>query len=636
MANTPVRQYIGARYVPTFASPTEWDNARTYEPLTIVLHAGNSYTSRQYVPTGIDILNNDYWANTGNYNAQIEQYRKDSQNALKYLNAFGINSEQAGAENLNKLNTASQNSTNNTAALTALNAETVEKAQHLNNITKINEYFITPQMFGAKGDGVTDDSQAFNNAINAIVNTYNVDGLYYTLFVPAGKYLIEHTITLHSFICIKSLGEVTFIVNTQIGFLVKHINVHLDGKTTGQLFDGSNGYITIQPKDTTQIYDGTAISINDPTSPNFMRGKTFNYLDIRNFNYAYDIVGNDIYLTSFTNIEISNCNYGIHFQDNNKNAGENLKIQNATITCKKECITLTNGYELYINNTSFDFTSTVLKLTKTNNKVVFKDCHFEAIKNQYAIYCDSASTNYSWRNQITLQDCTIVNSQMPFIYATNQDTTIFNYNNTYEYILDAATLTNKDLCNDNVHLSTYTPFYYIYNGESGGKTKNLVADSFNKLDIQTKTSGTLNYTNQTDGWQISDGATYTVKSDQTYGKVIEITNITKNISLLSPPIPITNATNFIAGYDEKSSTPSMNGSIVMFNDNPRYYDTSGQYQGNMRSLTEQGNVWLTTQSMYYYTTPCNYTNIRLKIEIYHESNNTPESYTIAKPRLFAY
>lgn len=105
-------QYIGARYVPIFGrkgeTPIEWDNSAPYEPLTIVLHQGNSYTSRQYVPTGIDILNEDFWANTGNYNAQIEQYRQD---VLRYdtrittaqtgadaandkLAAFGINTVQ--------------------------------------------------------------------------------------------------------------------------------------------------------------------------------------------------------------------------------------------------------------------------------------------------------------------------------------------------------------------------------------------------------------------------------------------------------------------------------------------------------------------------------------------------------------
>lgn len=72
-----VTQYIGARYVPLFADPMQWDSTKTYEPLTIVYNGGNSYTSRQYVPAGIQIDDNDYWALTGNYNAQIEQYRAE-------------------------------------------------------------------------------------------------------------------------------------------------------------------------------------------------------------------------------------------------------------------------------------------------------------------------------------------------------------------------------------------------------------------------------------------------------------------------------------------------------------------------------------------------------------------------------
>lgn len=75
----PVTQYIGARYVPLFANPLEWSINTAYEALTIVYHQGNSYTSRQAVPTGIDISNGDYWALTGNYNAQIEQYRQEVQ-----------------------------------------------------------------------------------------------------------------------------------------------------------------------------------------------------------------------------------------------------------------------------------------------------------------------------------------------------------------------------------------------------------------------------------------------------------------------------------------------------------------------------------------------------------------------------
>ena len=72
-----VTQYVGARYVPMFADPLNWDISKSYEPLTIVYYNGNSYTSRQSVPENTDINNTQYWALTGNYNAQIEQYRNE-------------------------------------------------------------------------------------------------------------------------------------------------------------------------------------------------------------------------------------------------------------------------------------------------------------------------------------------------------------------------------------------------------------------------------------------------------------------------------------------------------------------------------------------------------------------------------
>lgn len=75
------RQYIGARYVPIFGrrgeSSIEWDDTAPYEPLTVVTHQGDSYTSRQYVPAGVDILNAEYWAQTGAFNSQVEAYRAE-------------------------------------------------------------------------------------------------------------------------------------------------------------------------------------------------------------------------------------------------------------------------------------------------------------------------------------------------------------------------------------------------------------------------------------------------------------------------------------------------------------------------------------------------------------------------------
>lgn len=77
------RQYIGARYVPMFANPIEWDNQRTFEPLTIVTYMGASYTSKKRVPAGVLPTNGEYWVVTGNYNAQVEEYRQSVEQLKK-------------------------------------------------------------------------------------------------------------------------------------------------------------------------------------------------------------------------------------------------------------------------------------------------------------------------------------------------------------------------------------------------------------------------------------------------------------------------------------------------------------------------------------------------------------------------
>lgn len=87
---SPGYEYTGMRYVPVFADPPEWSSANSYEPLEIVIHQGNSYTSKTFVPDGIDISNPQYWALTGNYNAQVEQYRQE---VLKFDGRINANAQ---------------------------------------------------------------------------------------------------------------------------------------------------------------------------------------------------------------------------------------------------------------------------------------------------------------------------------------------------------------------------------------------------------------------------------------------------------------------------------------------------------------------------------------------------------------
>ena len=84
----PPSQYIGSRYVPIFADPIEWDNHRSYESLTIVTHDGESYTSKCNVGPGVDITNTRYWAKTGAYNAQVEQYKNEVKDLSSQVSGF--------------------------------------------------------------------------------------------------------------------------------------------------------------------------------------------------------------------------------------------------------------------------------------------------------------------------------------------------------------------------------------------------------------------------------------------------------------------------------------------------------------------------------------------------------------------
>lgn len=71
------RQYVGARYVPRFSNPIEWDANRIYEALEMVTYLNATYTSKKPVPQGIDINNREYWVLSANYNAQVEIYRQE-------------------------------------------------------------------------------------------------------------------------------------------------------------------------------------------------------------------------------------------------------------------------------------------------------------------------------------------------------------------------------------------------------------------------------------------------------------------------------------------------------------------------------------------------------------------------------
>lgn len=257
-------EYTGARYVPLFADPAQWDNTKAYEPLTIVLNQGNSYTSKTFVPIGVDIANENYWALTGNYNAQIEAYRQEVANLrsnIKYLGGI-------------------------------------------------------PKNYGALGDGTTDDTAAIQQCFNENDIIIFTDGVY----------IISDTLKIHSNMYIKGSGSViikmkyssqTLAISNSIINQNNLNNVHFEniifdgGSTTWNIpttrVDQGNSMIIIENSDN--------LSFTNITFQNFSQS----YVDAEpdKIPYCYQLnYCNNIYIENqyLTNIYpeggwLSYCNY---------------------------------------------------------------------------------------------------------------------------------------------------------------------------------------------------------------------------------------------------------------------------------------------------------------------------------------
>lgn len=166
-------QYIGQRYVPILGrkgeDSVEWDNAKPYEPLTVVLHAGNSYTSRQFVPAGADINDETYWAETGNYNAQVEQYRQDVVN----LGTRVSRNETGVRENADAIGGLGRRVTTNETGIAANKAAADGATRRLELFGVTDDQTATDR--GRQLDDTTTLAQT--NASNIAVHGGRIDGI---------------------------------------------------------------------------------------------------------------------------------------------------------------------------------------------------------------------------------------------------------------------------------------------------------------------------------------------------------------------------------------------------------------------------------------------------------------------------
>lgn len=153
--------YKGLKAVLSFADPIQWNKASTYDALTVVWDdaAHGSYASKRPVPQNIELTNEFYWLRTADLDAQVEMYRQE----VKALEGRVTANGDAIANEIAR----------------ATDAE-AKLAEDFNEKLDRHHYsfYSTPEDYGAKGDGVTDDTDALNACFSDGKGTHVLTGDY--------------------------------------------------------------------------------------------------------------------------------------------------------------------------------------------------------------------------------------------------------------------------------------------------------------------------------------------------------------------------------------------------------------------------------------------------------------------------
>ena len=95
-------EFLGKRVIPRHEG--DWDKARSYEPLMIVLdpETGDGYISRYDVPAGTLLTNERYWARCSHFNAQMHRLETDVAEDVEGMHTDLANTKSAMSEELSQ------------------------------------------------------------------------------------------------------------------------------------------------------------------------------------------------------------------------------------------------------------------------------------------------------------------------------------------------------------------------------------------------------------------------------------------------------------------------------------------------------------------------------------------------------
>ena len=249
--NTKLTNFVSLATI-KYANPIQWDITSQYEANTVVVDSnGNAYLSVKPVPSGVSLDRTEFWTKIGNFDELWADVKKaitpndeghsptatadravndlvwvngalvrvtramiagdayvpgsncvssSTNEVLHYLiTAFneGLSAEKTARENadtqLQKAIDAEKTARENadTQLQTDIDNETQARKDAIDDLKKYTvglEVFTTPEMYGAKGDGSTDDTAAVQAAFNAATVNKPI--------ILTGQYYCTKTITV--------------------------------------------------------------------------------------------------------------------------------------------------------------------------------------------------------------------------------------------------------------------------------------------------------------------------------------------------------------------------------------------------------------------------------------------------------
>ena len=155
--------------------------------------------------------------------------------------------------------------------------------------------------FGAKGDGITDNTTAFQTAIDWLSD--NGGGI---LFVPSGNYRVNNTLYLKPFVSVIGEQErkttITYYGTTA---LFNSANANMNGVVFGNLTLSKNG-----SREGTAFLGGSTLANYNSALITFFNLCVIGFNDGIKGNAEPDGVG--IFDSTFINVWVSDCNNGFH------------------------------------------------------------------------------------------------------------------------------------------------------------------------------------------------------------------------------------------------------------------------------------------------------------------------------------